>query len=47
MRKELYMDALKRIVALDPTLNIGQPPDPLFFIRQAQLIAKEALNESR
>lgn len=37
------IEALRRIAALDPTMPIGTPPDPMFFIRQAQSIAVEAL----
>lgn len=41
------LEALRRICVLDPTLPIGEPPDPHFFIRQAQGIAREAIENAR
>ena len=37
------LEALRRIILLDPMLPIGEPPDPLYFIRQAQIIAHAAI----
>jgi len=39
-------EALERIIMLDPTLPIGDPPDQYFFIRQAQMIARKALESA-
>lgn len=36
-------EQLRRITALDPSAPIGSPPDPNFFIDQAQGIARAAL----
>lgn len=38
---------LEHIIMLDPTAPIGDPPDPHFFIRQAQQIAQRALGRVR
>ena len=37
------LEALRRVAALDPSAPIGEPPDPTFFIRQAQDIARAAI----
>lgn len=46
-RIEQLREELRRIVALDPTRPIGNPPDPFFFIRQAQGIAAGALSQDK
>lgn len=37
------LEALRRVTSLNPDAPIGSPPDPKFFIHQAQVIARAAI----